>query len=40
MKEPSEIKIDIDKASNWLKNGAQPTSTAKKLLKKAGLEAA
>lgn len=40
MKEPSEIKIDIDKASNWIKNGAQPTSTAKKLLKKAGLEAA
>jgi small subunit ribosomal protein S16 len=40
MKEPSEIKIDIDKASSWLKNGAQPTSTAKKLLKKAGLEAA
>ena len=40
MKEPSEIKIDIEKAGYWLKNGAQPTDTAKKLLHKAGLESA
>jgi small subunit ribosomal protein S16 len=40
MKEPSEIKIDLEKAAYWLQKGAQPTDTAKKLLKKAGLEAA
>ena len=37
---PSEIKIDLDKAKYWLDNGAQPTVTALRLLKKAGLEAA
>ncbi len=40
MKEPSEIKIDLEKAGYWLEKGAQPTDTARKLLKKAGLEAA
>jgi small subunit ribosomal protein S16 len=40
MKEPSEIKIDLEKASYWLQKGAQPTDRAKKLLQKAGLEAA
>ena len=38
--QPSEIKIDLDKAKYWLDNGAQPTDTAMRLLKKAGLEAA
>ena len=36
MKEPAEIKIDVEKAQQWLKNGAQPTDTAKALLKKCG----
>ena len=36
MKEPAEIKIDVEKAQQWLKNGAQPTDTAKALLKKFG----
>lgn len=29
--------IDTQKASTWLKNGAQPTDTVKLLLKKAGV---
>jgi small subunit ribosomal protein S16 len=37
LKEPSEIKIDIEKARTWLQKGAQPTDTAKKLMQKAGL---
>ena len=32
---PAEIKIDLDKAKAWIKNGAQPTDTVKALLKKA-----
>ena len=35
--EPAEIKIDAEKASKWLKNGAQPTETAKELLVKSGV---
>lgn len=34
---PSEIKIDNEKALKWLKNGAQPTDTVKTLLKKVGV---
>ncbi|MBA4373513.1 MAG: 30S ribosomal protein S16 [Thermodesulfovibrio sp.] len=37
LKEPSEIKIDLDKARHWLQHGAQPTETAKKLMQRAGL---
>jgi len=40
LKKPAEIKIDLEKAGYWLDKGAQPTDTARKLLKKAGLEAA
>jgi small subunit ribosomal protein S16 len=40
MKEPSEIKIDLEKAAFWIQKGAQPTDRARKLLRKAGLEAA
>jgi len=36
LKEPSEIKVDADKAKQWIANGAQPTETVKTLLKKAG----
>ena len=31
----SEIKIDADKAKDWLAKGVQPTDTVKALLKKA-----
>ncbi|MBO4894742.1 MAG: 30S ribosomal protein S16 [Clostridia bacterium] len=34
--EPAEIKIDLEKANQWIANGAQPTDTVKALLKKAG----
>ena len=34
---PSEIKIDAEKAKKWMANGAQPTDTVKELLKKAGI---
>jgi small subunit ribosomal protein S16 len=37
LKEPSEIKVDIEKARYWLQKGAQPTETAKKLMQRAGL---
>jgi small subunit ribosomal protein S16 len=33
--EPVEIKIDLEKADQWIKNGAQPTDTVKALIKKA-----
>ncbi|WP_420265693.1 30S ribosomal protein S16 [Candidatus Magnetominusculus dajiuhuensis] len=36
--EPSEVKIDIEKAKKWLGCGAKPTDIAKKLLEKAGLQ--
>jgi len=34
---PSEIKVDVEKAKKWLSTGAQPTDTVKKLLKIAGV---
>ncbi len=40
MKEPSEIKVDLEKAKDWIGRGAQLTDTVKKLLQKAGLQAA
>lgn len=33
----SELKIDKEKTLNWIKNGAQPTETARTLLVKAGV---
>ena len=33
---PAEIKIDNEKAREWIKNGAQPTDTARALLVKSG----
>ncbi len=33
---PVEIKIDNEKAAEWMKNGAQPTDTVRALLKKSG----
>jgi len=34
---PPEIKIDEQKALKWLKDGAQPSDTAKMLLSKSGV---
>ena len=31
---PVEIKIDVEKANDWIKKGAQPTETVKSLLSK------
>ena len=33
---PAEVKIDAEKAQQWIKNGAQPTDTVRALLKKTG----
>lgn len=35
--DPVEIKMDAEAAKKWLSQGAQPTETAKALLKKAGV---
>jgi len=37
MKNPSEIKINTDRAKHWIGCGAQPTPVVKKLLKISGL---
>ncbi len=35
--QPEELVIDEQKALDWLKQGAQPTATAARLLNKAGI---
>lgn len=35
--EPTTIKIDEEKAVEWVKNGAQPSDIVKKLFNKAGI---
>lgn len=37
LKDPAEIKIDVEKAKESLQKGAQPTETAKTILVKAGV---
>jgi len=37
MKEPAEIKVDGERALEWIKTGAQPTDTVKSLLKRSGV---
>jgi small subunit ribosomal protein S16 len=37
LKEPSEVKLDLERAKVWLQKGAQPTDIARKLMQKAGL---
>ena len=32
MTDPSDIKIDAEKLATWIKNGAKPTETVKKLM--------
>ena len=36
-KESSVVKIDAEKAKQWLSNGAQPTDTVREILKKASV---
>ena len=35
--DPAEIKVDNEKAQQWIKNGAQPTETVRGLFKKNGV---
>ena len=35
--DPGTVDIDVEAAKKWLANGAQPTDTARALLKKAGV---
>ena len=35
--EPATITVYVEKAQQWIKNGAQPTDTVKALLKKANV---
>ncbi|HEY8390444.1 MAG TPA: 30S ribosomal protein S16 [Clostridia bacterium] len=35
--DPAEVKVDVEKAKDWIKKGAQPTDTVKSLLIKAGV---
>ena len=34
---PAEVKIDVEKAKDWMVKGAQPTETVKSLFKKNGI---
>ncbi|GAA0768816.1 MULTISPECIES: 30S ribosomal protein S16 [Clostridium] len=36
--EPVTVKIDEEKAVKWVKNGAQPTDTVKRLFNNAGIK--
>jgi len=37
LKDPADVKIDVEKAKQWLSTGAQPTDTVKALIKKYGI---
>lgn len=34
--DPEELRVDNEKAQEWIKKGAQPTDTVRALLKKSG----
>ena len=36
--DPSEFRVDEEKAKKWIANGAQPTDVVAKILKLAGIE--
>lgn len=36
MTEPATVTVDVEKAKQWIANGAQPTDTVRDLLKKNG----
>ena len=35
--EPVSVKVDAERAQEWIKKGAQPTDTVRGILKKAGV---
>ena len=35
LKDPAEVKIDLEKAEEWIKKGAQPTDKVKAIIEKA-----
>ena len=37
MSADAEVKINSERAQQWIKNGAQPTDTVRDILKKAGV---
>ena len=37
--DPATIKIDVEKANEWITNGAQPTTVVRKLIKAAAKQA-
>lgn len=37
MSDPVEVKINAEKAKDWMSKGAQPTETVKALFKKSGI---
>ena len=37
MTDPAQTEVNVEKALEWLKNGAKPTETARSLLSKAGV---
>lgn len=37
MTDPADIKLDAEKAKQWISNGAQPTDTVKAILKNNGV---
>ena len=37
-KQPAVVKIDVEKAKQWIANGAQPTEVVAKIFKLAGIE--
>ena len=36
-KEPADYKVNVEKAADWIRKGAQPSVTVRQILKKAGL---
>ncbi len=36
LQKPATVRVDGEKAKQWMANGAQPTDTVRSLLKKAG----
>lgn len=35
--EPAEVNVDVERTQAWIKTGAQPTETVKRLLKQANV---
>lgn len=35
--EPAEVRIDAEKAKDWMQKGAQPSDTVRRLMKNAGI---